>query len=441
VAVRTLGSVSESVRVLQVNVTRTGVPREPVAEARVTKLGLEGDRHKAPTVHGGPHRAVSLFGIEAIRRVATEGHPIRPGSVGENLTTEGIELSLLPTGTRLAVGEDVLLEISAPAMPCNLIEDAFHDRRSGRISILRFPSDSRMYARVLREGTVRPGDAIRVLPPADDSHAVLHRQLDRFDAVERDAYLTLWRALAASGVPVSFLDDGELAGVATPSIPVSAFNRTFGLRLLPHLLDRILALYLRAKSTGWLVSDESPWRDAVPGTASAVYAAPTDALATDAADRDDIRIREVDAADTRAFTEVSIEAYEMTGLEADAWRALTPHLARAPGERLFLAEQDGRPVGAAALFLRRRTGLLAGGAVTKAARGQGIQRALIAERIRHAAAGKADWLIVTAEPGGVSARNLEASGFEPIWDRRMWRFDPVADREVALAAAEAAASG
>ena len=54
-------------------------------------------------------------------------------------------------------------------MPCNLIEDAFRDRRSGRISILRFPSDSRMYARVLREGIVRPGDAIEVLRPAADS--------------------------------------------------------------------------------------------------------------------------------------------------------------------------------------------------------------------------------------------------------------------------------
>jgi MOSC domain-containing protein YiiM/GNAT superfamily N-acetyltransferase len=432
--------VSDPGRVLQVNVTRSGVPRDPVAQARVTKLGLEGDRHKAPTVHGGPHRAVSLFGIEAIRRVAAEGHPIRPGSVGENLTTEGLELSLLPTGARLAVGEEVLLELSAPAMPCNLIEDSFRDRRSGRISILRFPSDSRMYARVLREGTVRPGDAIRVLPPADDSQALLHRQLDRFDAVEREAYLTMWQALAASGVPVSFLDDGELVGAATPSIPVTSFNRTFGLRLLPHLLDRILSLYLRANTTGWLVSDESPWRDAVPGTASAVLAAPAEGLATDAADRDDLTIREVGPADTRAFADISIEAYGMAGAEADAWRALTPHLARAHGEHLFVAEQRGRAVGAAALFLRRRTGLLAGGAVVESARGQGIQRALIAERIRRAAAAKADWLIVTAEPGGVSARNLEASGFEAIWDRRMWRFDPVADREGALAAADEAAS-
>ena len=324
-------------------------------------------------------------------------------------------------------------------MPCNLIEDAFRDRRSGRISILRFPSDSRMYARVLREGIVRPGDAIEVLPPAADSRAVLHRQLDRFDAVEREAYLTLWKALAASGVPVRLLDDGELVGAATPSIPVTSFNRTFGLRLLPHLLDRILSLYLRAGTTGWLVSDELPWRDAVPGTASALYAAPIDGLVTDAADRDDIVIRAVGPDETSAFAEVSIEAYGMTGAEADAWRALAPHLARAPGERLFLAEQGGRPVGAAALFLRRRTGLLAGGAVTEAARGQGIQRALIAERVRQAAAGNADWLIVTAEPGGVSARNLEASGFEALWDRRMWRFDPVEDREVALAAAKAAA--
>ena len=47
---------------------------------------------------------MSLLGIEAIERVQADGHPIEPGSVGENLTTTGIELSGLPIGTRLAIG-------------------------------------------------------------------------------------------------------------------------------------------------------------------------------------------------------------------------------------------------------------------------------------------------------------------------------------------------
>ena len=64
------------------------------------------------TVHGGPHRAVSILGIEAIRRVAAEGHPIAPGTTGENLTTEGFDVSALPVGTRLSIGAEVVLELS-----------------------------------------------------------------------------------------------------------------------------------------------------------------------------------------------------------------------------------------------------------------------------------------------------------------------------------------
>ena len=46
------------------------------------------------TVHGGPYRAVCLYAIEAIERLQAEGHPVEPGSVGDNLTTSGIEWSL-----------------------------------------------------------------------------------------------------------------------------------------------------------------------------------------------------------------------------------------------------------------------------------------------------------------------------------------------------------
>jgi len=59
--------------------------------------GVEGDRQLGATVHGGPHRAVSILGIEAIQRVAAEGHPIEPGSTGENLTTEGFDVRRWPS--------------------------------------------------------------------------------------------------------------------------------------------------------------------------------------------------------------------------------------------------------------------------------------------------------------------------------------------------------
>src|SRR5215471_3567688 len=154
-------------RVFQVNLSPGGVPKLPVEEARIGQQGLEGDAHDHRYVHGGPHRAVCLLALEAIERVRADGHAIAPGAVGENLTTVGIEISTLPVGTLLAIGDEVVLEISHPANPCDVIKGVFTGGKSGRISILLHPTDSRMYARVLAEGVVRRGDAIRVSPPAD----------------------------------------------------------------------------------------------------------------------------------------------------------------------------------------------------------------------------------------------------------------------------------
>ncbi len=139
-------------RVLQVNVSAGGVPKRPVAEAWVDRLGLAGDAHHDDTEHGGPHRAVALYALEAIRRVQADGHPISPGSAGENLTTTGLELAGLPVGTRLAIGERLVLELSKPDNPCATIAGNFTDGRFARISIATHPLDSRMYARVLDGG-------------------------------------------------------------------------------------------------------------------------------------------------------------------------------------------------------------------------------------------------------------------------------------------------
>ncbi|MEA2614201.1 MAG: hypothetical protein QOI52_2160, partial [Chloroflexota bacterium] len=62
-------------RVVQVNVSPGGVPKLPVTVARIGRDGLDGDRHDHDHVHGGPHRAVALFALEAIERVRADGHP------------------------------------------------------------------------------------------------------------------------------------------------------------------------------------------------------------------------------------------------------------------------------------------------------------------------------------------------------------------------------
>lgn len=142
--------------VARINVSPTGgVPKLAVGAALVTTTGVAGDRQNDLEHHGGPDRAVSLFALERIDALAAEGHPIAPGTTGENLTVAGLDWSTLGAGSRLAVGDDVILEITGPAPPCTTIADSFVDGAFKRISHKLHPGWSRLYARVLREGLVR----------------------------------------------------------------------------------------------------------------------------------------------------------------------------------------------------------------------------------------------------------------------------------------------
>lgn len=156
-------SEARSGRVVSVNVNDGGVPKLPVPEQWVGSLGLADDRHLEPEPgHGGVGKAVCLYSMEAIRRLVAEGHNVFPGAFGENLTLEGIELDSIGPGDRLAIGEDgLVIEITEHAQPCKKQADWFSDGRYARISGKTNPAEARWYARVVGEGSVRPGDAVR----------------------------------------------------------------------------------------------------------------------------------------------------------------------------------------------------------------------------------------------------------------------------------------
>ena len=151
-----------SARVLQVNVSDGGVPKRAVAEARVGREGLGGDAVNHPKVHGGPERAVCLFPVEIIRALQDEGHPVFPGAVGENLTTAGLDWDALAEGVVLEIGDALRLQLASKVEPCRTIAGAFAGGEFKRIKPDRHPGQTRWYARVLSEGTVRPGDEIRI---------------------------------------------------------------------------------------------------------------------------------------------------------------------------------------------------------------------------------------------------------------------------------------
>ncbi|HEX8730763.1 MAG TPA: MOSC domain-containing protein [Ktedonobacterales bacterium] len=154
-------------RIVQINISRGGVPKLPVTEARVRELGLVGDLHDDIASHGGPMRALCLYTMEEIERLQAEGHPIYPGAAGENVTLRGVALAELVPGTRLALGDEVVIEITGYTTPCKTIREAFNDGDFSRISHKTHPGESRVYARVLREGVMRPGDAVQTLVRAE----------------------------------------------------------------------------------------------------------------------------------------------------------------------------------------------------------------------------------------------------------------------------------
>jgi len=148
--------------VYQINVSDGGIPKTPVLEAQVTVSGLAGDRQRNLKLHGGPERALCLFSLDLIERLQDEGHPIQAGSTGENLTLAGLDWTRLTPGTTLTVGPEVRLQIVSYCAPCDLNACWFRDRVIERISQKTHPGWSRLYARVLAEGVVRPGDEVRI---------------------------------------------------------------------------------------------------------------------------------------------------------------------------------------------------------------------------------------------------------------------------------------
>ncbi len=150
-------------RIFQLNCSGGGVPKLGVREAVVTETGLAGDRQRDLRYHGGPERALCLFALERILELQGEGHPIFPGSAGENVTLVGLDWSRLEPGARLALGDEVLVEISSYTSPCKTIAASFRGGEFKRISQKVHPGDSRLYARILRTGRLAVGQPVRLL--------------------------------------------------------------------------------------------------------------------------------------------------------------------------------------------------------------------------------------------------------------------------------------
>ena len=131
-----------------------GTKKEVVARSFLKEdYGLIGDAH----ADYNSHRQVSLLAIESIDKMRGLGFDVNPGDFAENLTTEGIDLTFLPIGTRLSVGKEVILEITQIGKECHVGCAIF--RQIGKCIM---PKEG-VFARVIRGGSVKAGDIIRTL--------------------------------------------------------------------------------------------------------------------------------------------------------------------------------------------------------------------------------------------------------------------------------------
>jgi MOSC domain-containing protein YiiM len=148
----------------------TGMFKEPVDRARIRVGGIVGDRQGDRRVHGGPEKAVHLFTREAYARIG-DARPdvaelLRPGILGENLSTSGLIESEVCIGDVYALGS-ARIQVSQPRSPCWKI-----DNRLGTTNMVPLINGLRCpgwYFRVLGEGTVTIGDNLQLIErPAPD---------------------------------------------------------------------------------------------------------------------------------------------------------------------------------------------------------------------------------------------------------------------------------
>lgn len=162
--IRHRGTAPQHGLVVQVNSSGGGVPKLPVdGPARIEWHGLATDRQDDRHNHGRPWQAVCLWSQEVIDSLAAEGHPIRPGSCGENITMAGLDWSKVTPGLRIRVGT-ALLETTPYAIPCAKNAQWFTGGDFRRMTHDLYPGVSRIYARVIEPGEVAAGDVVDVLP-------------------------------------------------------------------------------------------------------------------------------------------------------------------------------------------------------------------------------------------------------------------------------------
>ena len=159
--------------VAQISTSLGGLPKFPVAEAVVHRLGIEGDAVAHPKFHGGPLQALLLITEEGIEELKAAGYPLFPGAMGENITTRGLDRRQMRIGQRYRVGQ-IIIELTKIRVPCSAL-DVYGPAIKKAVSDARVKAGnpetpvwglSGFYASVSDGGLIREQDIIRLVDHA-----------------------------------------------------------------------------------------------------------------------------------------------------------------------------------------------------------------------------------------------------------------------------------
>jgi MOSC domain-containing protein YiiM len=135
---------------------KKGTVKKTVPEAELIEgHGLSGDAHAGPW-----HRQVSFLAQESIEKMRSAGCDVTFGDFAENIATEGIDWPSIPVGTKIELGDRALVEITQIGKECHK-KCAIYYRAGDCI----MPKEG-VFARVLRGGSIRIGDSVRIVPSA-----------------------------------------------------------------------------------------------------------------------------------------------------------------------------------------------------------------------------------------------------------------------------------
>jgi MOSC domain-containing protein YiiM len=145
---------------------RTSIWKDPVGgPVAIRGVNLAGDDQSDRRVHGGEHKAVYAYAREDLDWWGERlGRPLGPAAFGENLTTEGIDVTGTRVGERWRVGT-ALLEVTEPRLPCFKLEARMD--RPGFIAEFIDGGRPGAYLRIVEEGEVAAGDAVQVVSRPD----------------------------------------------------------------------------------------------------------------------------------------------------------------------------------------------------------------------------------------------------------------------------------